>query len=68
MSCLMCRAPVGAKVAIWPSHQARGAASGWAIAMAFDHPELMPQMLAKRAAQQGGGTALQHVDGSALRW
>ena len=36
--------------------------------MAFDHPELMPQMLAKRAAQQGGGTALQHVDGSALRW
>ena len=36
--------------------------------MAYDHPELMPQMLAKRAAQRGGGTALQHVDGSTLRW
>ena len=36
--------------------------------MAFDHPELMPQMLAERARQQGSGTALQHVDGSTLRW
>ena len=36
--------------------------------MAFDFPELMPQMLAKRAMQQGGGSALQHVDGSTLRW
>ena len=34
--------------------------------MAFDFPELMPQMLAKRAMQQGGGSALQHVDGSTL--
>ena len=35
--------------------------------MAFDYPELMPQMLARRATQQGSGTALQHVDGSTLR-
>jgi hypothetical protein len=36
--------------------------------MAFDYPELMPQMLATRAEQQGSGTALKHVDGSTLRW
>lgn len=36
--------------------------------MAFDYPELMPQMLAKRAAQEGSGGALQHVDGSILSW
>ena len=36
--------------------------------MAFDYPELMPQMLAKRAAQEGSGRALQHVDGSILSW
>ena len=34
--------------------------------MAFHYPELVPQKLAERAAQQGGGTALQHVDGSTL--
>ena len=36
--------------------------------MAFDYPELVPQKLAERAVQQGDGTALQHVDGSTLRW
>ena len=36
--------------------------------MAFEYPALMPQMLAKRATQQGNGTVLQHVDGSTLKF
>ena len=40
----------------------------WVGAMPFDHPELMRQMLAMRAAQHGSGIALPHVNGSTLRW
>ena len=36
--------------------------------MAFDHPDLMPQMVARRARENGGATALKHVDGSLLSW
>ena len=36
--------------------------------MAFDHPDLMPQMVAKRARERGGDVALRHVDGSVLTW
>lgn len=36
--------------------------------MAYAHPELMPQMLAKRAAEQPGDPALIHSDGSKLCW
>ena len=36
--------------------------------MVFDYPELMPQMLATRAKEDGNGIALQHVDGSTLCW
>ncbi len=36
--------------------------------MAFDHPDLMPQMVARRARDNGGGTALKHVDGTVLSW
>ncbi len=34
--------------------------------MAFEHADLMPQMLATRAQHNGSATALKHVDGSVL--
>ncbi len=36
--------------------------------MAFEHPDLMPQLVAKRAAENAGSAALKHVDGSVLTW
>lgn len=36
--------------------------------MAFEHPDLMPQRVAKWAAENGNGPALRHVDGSVLTW
>ena len=36
--------------------------------MAFDHPSLMPQMLAYRAQNQATGIALKKNDGSTLTW
>jgi len=36
--------------------------------MTFDHPKLMPQMLAKRAAMSAPDIALKHADGSELTW
>ena len=36
--------------------------------MAFEYPDLMPQMMAKRARETGSATALKHVDGSVLSW
>ena len=36
--------------------------------MTFDHPQLMPQMLASRASTNGRDIALKHVDGSTLTW
>ena len=36
--------------------------------MTFKYPDLAPQMLAMRAQQQASDIALQHVDGSALRF
>lgn len=36
--------------------------------MAFEHPDLMPQMVARRAFESGSETALKHVDGSVLSW
>ena len=36
--------------------------------MAFEHPRLMPQMLATRAAECPTDIALKHVDGSVIDW
>jgi crotonobetaine/carnitine-CoA ligase len=36
--------------------------------MDFAHPYLMPQMLARRAMEQGNDIAFRHADGSVLRW
>ncbi len=36
--------------------------------MVFKYPDLAPQMLAKQAERNGGGTLLQHVDGSTLKF
>ncbi|MDC0214842.1 hypothetical protein OAL14_08500, partial [Gammaproteobacteria bacterium] len=36
--------------------------------MDFEHPHLMPQMLAKRAEKESASVGLQHVDGSTLCW
>jgi crotonobetaine/carnitine-CoA ligase len=36
--------------------------------MAFEHPDLMPQMVAKRARESAGSVALRHVDGTVLSW
>ena len=36
--------------------------------MVFKYPDLAPQMLAKQAEKNGGGTLLQHVDGSTLKF
>ena len=36
--------------------------------MDFEHPHLMPQMLAKRAEKESSSIGLQHVDGSTLCW
>ena len=36
--------------------------------MTFEHPDLMPQMVARRARESGGSPALKHVDGSVLSW
>jgi len=36
--------------------------------MNFEHPELMPQMLAKRSQENGDRPAIKHVDGSVLNW
>ena len=36
--------------------------------MVFEHPDLMPQLLAKRAVENSGSPALKHIDGSILNW
>ncbi|MGI9595113.1 MAG: AMP-binding protein [Acidimicrobiales bacterium] len=36
--------------------------------MAFEHPDLMPQRVAKWADENPGGPALRHVDGRVLSW
>ncbi len=36
--------------------------------MAFEHPRLMPQLLATRAAECAADIALKHADGSILNW
>ncbi|MDP6376555.1 MAG: AMP-binding protein [Pseudomonadales bacterium] len=36
--------------------------------MTFEYPDLMPQMLAKRAGENGADVALKQVDGSVLSW
>ncbi len=36
--------------------------------MNFEHSDLMPQRVAKWAAENADGTALRHVDGSVLSW
>ena len=36
--------------------------------MTFEYPDLMPQMVARRARESGGSAALKHVDGSVLTW
>ena len=36
--------------------------------MQFEHPDLMPQRVARWAAEQPDAPALRHVDGSTLRW
>ncbi|MCZ6616881.1 MAG: AMP-binding protein [Gammaproteobacteria bacterium] len=36
--------------------------------MTFDYPDLMPQMVARRARESGDSAALKHVDGSVLTW
>ncbi len=36
--------------------------------MTFEHPDLMPQRVAKWAGEKPGGPALRHVDGSVLTW
>jgi crotonobetaine/carnitine-CoA ligase len=36
--------------------------------MAFNHPDLMPQMLATRAVDNPNGVALKKNDGSVLTW
>ena len=36
--------------------------------MTFVHPDLMPQMVARRARENAGGVAFKHVDGAVLSW